>query len=117
EDFQLLLPSNFCDLTPCDPKLLEMEWSLRSAQASDALDECHSHICIRHQEFRHLHGQGANTRTQRTVQAMEKRLVLSHDKYSCARSALVCLSGHLNCVGWDHKLQVLKKSDLRPIGD
>ncbi|KAG1760000.1 hypothetical protein EDD22DRAFT_980836 [Suillus occidentalis] len=121
EDFQLLLPSNFCDLTSCNPKLLEMEWSLRFAQASDALDECHSHIRIRHQLLRfksqHLRGQGANTRAQRTVQAMEKRLVLSHDKYSCACSALVCLSRHLDRVGWDHKLQVLKKSNLRPIGD
>ncbi|KAG1759135.1 hypothetical protein EDD22DRAFT_981161 [Suillus occidentalis] len=121
EDFQLLLPSDFCDLTSCDPKLLEMEWSLRFAQASDALDECRSHIRIRHQllrfKSRHLRGQGANTRAQRTVQAVEKRLVLSHDKYSRARSALVCLSRHLDRVGWDHKLQVLKKSDLRPIGD
>ncbi|KAG1886583.1 hypothetical protein F4604DRAFT_1917395 [Suillus subluteus] len=121
KDFQLLLPSDFCDLTPCDPKLLEMEWSLRFAQASDTLDKCRSHIRIRHQllrfKSRHLRGQGANTRAQRTVQAVEKRLVLSHDKYSRARSALVCLSRHLDRVGWDHKLQVLKKSDLRPIGD
>ncbi|KAG1844382.1 hypothetical protein F4604DRAFT_1596194 [Suillus subluteus] len=121
EDFQLLLPSDFCDLTPCDPKLLEMEWSLRFAQASDTLDECRSHIHIRHQllrfKSRHLRGQGANTRAQRTVQAVEKQLVLSHDKYSRARSALVCLSRHLDRVRWDHKLQVLKKSDLRPIGD
>ncbi|KAG1734228.1 uncharacterized protein EDB91DRAFT_1238442 [Suillus paluster] len=101
EDFQLLFPSDICDFTMCDPKLLQMEWSLHFAQANDALDECRSHICLCHQLL------CANTRVQRTVQAVEKRLVLSHDKYSRARSALVCLSRHLDRVGWDHK----------PIGD
>ncbi|KAG2137098.1 uncharacterized protein EDB93DRAFT_1242270 [Suillus bovinus] len=54
----------------CDPKLLHIEWSLRFAQAHDALDD-----------------------------------------------ALVCLSRHVDHVGWDRGLQPLKKTDLRPIGD
>ncbi|KAG1821349.1 hypothetical protein EV424DRAFT_1511830 [Suillus variegatus] len=120
EDFQLLFPSDICDFATCDLKLLQMEWSLRSAQANDALDECCSHIRLRHQllwfKSRHLCGQSAHTRAHRTIQAVERRLVLSHDKYSHARSALVCLSRHLDRVGWDRKLQVLKKSDLRPSG-
>ncbi|KAG2144545.1 hypothetical protein DEU56DRAFT_883917 [Suillus clintonianus] len=121
EDFQLLFPSNICSYTPCDPKLLHIEWSLRFAQANDALDECRSHIRLRHQllcfKSQHLRGQCANTGARKTVQAVDDRLVLSHDKYLRARSALVCLSRHVDHVGWDHGLQPLKKTDLRPIGD
>ncbi|KAG1889705.1 uncharacterized protein F5891DRAFT_1198476 [Suillus fuscotomentosus] len=38
EDILLLLPSDICNLTMCDTKLLEVEWSLRLAQANDALN-------------------------------------------------------------------------------
>ncbi|KAG1741216.1 hypothetical protein EDD22DRAFT_786755 [Suillus occidentalis] len=121
EDFQLLFPSDICSHAPCDPKLLHIEWSLHFAQANDALDECRSHIRLCHQllhfKSQHLRGQGANTRARKTVQAVDDRLVLSHDKYLRARSALVCLSRHVDHVGWDRSLQPLKKKDLRPIGD
>jgi hypothetical protein len=121
EDFQLLFPSDICSYTLCNPKLLHIEWSLHFVQANDALDECRSHICLHHQllhfKSRHLHGQGTNTRVQMTIQAVNDRLVLSHDKYSRACSALVCLSRHVDHVGWDHSLRPLKKADLRPIGD
>jgi hypothetical protein len=113
EDFQLLFPSDICSHASCDPKLLHIEWSLRFAQANDALDECRSHIRLRHQllhfKSQHLRGQGANTRARKTVQAVDDRLVLSHDKYLRARSALVCLSRHVDHVGWDRGLQPLKK--------
>ncbi|KAG1844478.1 hypothetical protein F4604DRAFT_1884448 [Suillus subluteus] len=113
EDFQLLFPSDICSYAP--------QWSLRFAQANDTLDKCRSHVRLRHQllhfKSRHLHGQGANTRARKTVQAVDDWLVLSHDKYSHARSALVCLSRHIDRVGWDHSLRPLKKADLRPIGD
>jgi hypothetical protein len=113
EDFQLLFPSDVCSQAPCNPKLLHIEWSLHFVQANDALDECRSHICLRHQllhfKSKHLRGQGANTRVRKTVQAVDDQLVLSHDKYLHARSALVCLSRHVDHVRWDHGLQPLKK--------
>ncbi|KAG1854315.1 hypothetical protein C8R48DRAFT_609911, partial [Suillus tomentosus] len=100
EDFQLLFPSDICSYALCDPKLLHIEWSLRFVQANDALDKCQSHIRLRHQLLRfksqHLRGQCANTRAQKTIQAVDERLVLSHDKYLRARSALVCLSRHVD---------------------
>ncbi|KAG2052390.1 hypothetical protein BDR06DRAFT_983220 [Suillus hirtellus] len=106
EDVQLLLPSEICSLVPCDQKLLEAEWSLCMAQAHDALNECHSHICLCRQlmQFKqqHIRGQGANTRAKKTLDAVEDHLIISHAKY-------VSLS--------DHKLQPLKKSHLRPMGD
>ncbi|KAG1741951.1 hypothetical protein EDB19DRAFT_1827882 [Suillus lakei] len=44
KDFQLLLPSEVCDIVPCNKTLLETEWSLHFAQANDALNNCHSQI-------------------------------------------------------------------------
>ncbi|KAG1875913.1 hypothetical protein C8R48DRAFT_745573 [Suillus tomentosus] len=121
EDILLLLPSNICNLTMCDTKLLKVEWSLRLAQANDALNKCHSHICLHHQLLRfkaqHICGQGANTRAQKSIQAVECKLILSHEKYSCAQQALIHLSAHLDHLDWEHKLQPLRKSNLRPMGD
>ncbi|KAG1722596.1 uncharacterized protein EDB91DRAFT_1240203 [Suillus paluster] len=121
EDFQLLFPSDICSYALCDPKLLHIEWSLHFAQANDALDECRSHIHLCHQllhfKGQHLRGQCTNTRVRKTIQAVDDWLVLSHDKYLCAHSALVCLSRHIDHVRWDRGLQPLKKTNLRPIGD
>ncbi|KAG2037090.1 hypothetical protein BDR03DRAFT_934153 [Suillus americanus] len=121
EDIPLFLPSSICNLTTCDAKLLEVEWSLHLAQANDALEECRSHIRLRHQLLRfkaqQIRGQSLNTRAQKTIQAVEDRLILSHKKYSCARRALTHLSRQLDRVGWERKLLPLKKSDLRPMGD
>ncbi|KAG1892824.1 hypothetical protein F4604DRAFT_1913518 [Suillus subluteus] len=120
-DILLLLPSDICNLVMCDTKLLEVEWSLCLAQANDALDECCSHIRLRHQllhfKAQHICGQGANTHAQKSIQAVKCRLILSHEKYSCAQQALICLSTHLLYLGWEHKLQQLRKSDLQPMGD
>lgn len=121
EDFQLLLPSEICDIVPCDKTLLETEWSLRLAQANDALNDCHSQIRLRRQLYQfkvqHLRGQGPNTRARKTLDTVEERLTLSHAKYVSAREALVSLARHLDRIGWEHKLQPLKKAHLRPIGD
>jgi hypothetical protein len=121
EDFQLLLPSEICDVVPCNKTLLETEWSLRFAQATDALTECRSHIRLRRQLYQfkvqHLRGQGPNTRARKSMDAVEERLMLSHAKYARAHEALLSLARHLDRTGWEHKLQPLKKTHLRPIGD
>ncbi|KAG1764616.1 hypothetical protein EDD22DRAFT_951547 [Suillus occidentalis] len=100
EDFQLLLPSEICDVMPCNKTLLETEWSLHFAQATDALTECRP-----------------NTRAHKSMDAVEERLMLSHAKYARAHKALLSLARHLDHTGWEHKLQPLKKTHLRPIGD
>ncbi|KAG1836053.1 hypothetical protein DFJ58DRAFT_735266 [Suillus subalutaceus] len=121
EDLPLLLPSEVCGVVPCDQKMLEMEWSLRYAQANDALNECRTHIRVRRQLYQyktqHVRGQGASTHSQKTLDAIEERLMLSHAKYVSAHKALVSLAHHLNRVGWEQKLQPLKKAHLRPMGD
>ncbi|KAG2144653.1 uncharacterized protein EDB93DRAFT_1241226 [Suillus bovinus] len=121
EDLPLLLPSEVCGVVPCDRKMLEMEWSLRYAQANDALNECRTHIRVRRQLYQyktqHVRGQGASTRSRKTLDAVEERLMLSHAKYVSAHKALVSLARHLNRVGWEQKLQPLKKAHLRPMGD
>ncbi|KAG1897935.1 uncharacterized protein F5891DRAFT_1129642 [Suillus fuscotomentosus] len=103
EDFQLLLPSELCNI------------------ANDALNECRSHIRVRHQLYQyktqHVRGQGASTRAWKTLDAVEEHLMLSHAKYVSAHNALVSLSCHMDCAGWEQKLQPLKKAHLRPMGD
>ncbi|KAF8837241.1 hypothetical protein BDN67DRAFT_909623 [Paxillus ammoniavirescens] len=112
----LLLPSDICDHTPCNKKLLEVEWSLCYTQANDALNECHTHIRLRQQllqfKTQHVHGQGPSTHAQKTIQAVEDRLVLSYSKYVHAHKALCVLAKHLDHVGWECKFQLLKKLHL-----
>ncbi|KAG2096118.1 uncharacterized protein F5147DRAFT_584181 [Suillus discolor] len=121
EYFPLLLPSEICEHSTCDPKLLDIEWSLCHAQANDALDECRSNIRLRHQliQFKgqHIRGQGATTRARQTIQTVENRLILSHAKYTHAHWALTALSHRFSCPGWDINFQLLKKAHLRPMGD
>ncbi|KAG2058703.1 hypothetical protein BDR06DRAFT_980165 [Suillus hirtellus] len=121
EDFQLLLPSEICNVVPCNKTLLETEWSLHFAQATDALNECRSHIRLRYQLYQfkvqHLRKQGPNTCARKTMDAVEECLMLSHAKYASAHEALLSLAPHLEQIGWEHKLQPLKKMHLRPIRD
>ncbi|KAG2062671.1 hypothetical protein BDR04DRAFT_972757, partial [Suillus decipiens] len=121
KDIPLFLPSSICNLTMCNAKLLKVEWSLRLMQANDALEECCSHIHLHHQllhfKAQQICRQSLNTRAQKTIQAVEDRLILSHEKYCCARQALTHLSRQLDHVGWEHKLQPLRKSDLQQMGD
>jgi hypothetical protein len=106
---------------PCNKILLETEWSLCFAQANNALNNCRSQIRLCHQLYQfkvqHLHGQGPNTHACKTLDMVKERLTLSHAKYASACEALVSLAHHLDRIGWEHKLQPLKKAHLRPIGD
>ncbi|KAG1737598.1 hypothetical protein EDD22DRAFT_852172 [Suillus occidentalis] len=86
EDFQLLLPSEICDI-------------------------------LYQFKVQHLHSQGPNTHARKTLDTVEEHLTLSHAKYASTREALVSLACHLDRIGWEHKLQPLKKAHLRPIGD
>ena len=101
--------------------MLEIEWALRYAQASDALNECRHHIRLRAQLLKfkdhNLRGQGANMRAQCTVQAVQDCLSLSHLKYNRAHAALTSLAPKLEKLGWQDKLQPLKTIDLRAMGD
>ncbi|KAG2117124.1 uncharacterized protein F5147DRAFT_768503 [Suillus discolor] len=107
EDFSLLFPSDICNLT--------------YAQANDALNECRSHIRLQTQLLRfkaqNIRGQGANTRARKTIDTVEEHLAMSHMKYCCAHKVLVTLSAHVDRTGWQQSFQLLKKSDLRPMGD
>ncbi|KAG2152984.1 uncharacterized protein EDB93DRAFT_1239811 [Suillus bovinus] len=108
KDIPLFLPSSICNLTTCNAKLLEVEWSLCLAQANDVLEECRSHIRLCHQllhfKAQQIRRQSLNTRAQKTIQVVEDRLILSHEK-------------QLDHVGWECKFLPLRKSDLRPMGD
>ncbi|KAG1855591.1 hypothetical protein F4604DRAFT_1883229 [Suillus subluteus] len=114
-------PEQAPEETPKPASLLELEWSLRYAQANNALNECHSHIRLQtqllHFKAQNIHGQGANTRACKTVDTVEDHLAMSHAKYCHTHKALLALSTHIDHIGWQQSFQPLKKSDLRPMGD
>lgn len=120
-DICLYLLSDICDLVPCYPKILEIEWNLHIAEADDVLNECWHHIRIRAQLLKfkdhNLRSQGANMQAHQSVHSIEDHLSLSHAKYSHARTALVKLGNKLRKVGWEHKFQMLRVTDLHPIDD
>ncbi|KAG2111490.1 hypothetical protein DEU56DRAFT_919993 [Suillus clintonianus] len=105
EDIPLFLPSSICNLTTCDTKLLEVEWSLRLAQANDALEG----MPLSHPSPPPASTlQGTNKFAdkvltlvpKRPFQAVEDRLILSHEKY---------LAGST--------IAAIEESDLRQWGD
>ncbi|KAG1794534.1 uncharacterized protein HD556DRAFT_1431905 [Suillus plorans] len=117
----LYLPSAIDAPLHCDQRLLEHEWELRHAQAHDALNEIHSHLCLRSHMYKfkdkNLRGQAASTRAQNLIARVEAKKDAGVDKYRCARRALESLSGRLDKVGWGETLRPLRNEDVRPMGD
>lgn len=81
EDFILLLPSQLNATTPCDLLLCQIEWRLRHAQAGDALNDVHQHICL-HTHLNtfktlHIRGQQASTHAHNALDLVEvKNLIV-----------------------------------------
>ncbi|KAG1825473.1 uncharacterized protein BJ212DRAFT_1443612 [Suillus subaureus] len=110
----LYLPPSIDAHLHCDQWLLQHEWDLQHAQAHDALNEIHSHLCLCSHMYKfkdkNLHGQNLIT-------CIEARKDTGVKKYKCACQALESLSGHLDKVGWEVSLQSLRSKDVRPMGD
>ncbi|KAG1893780.1 uncharacterized protein F5891DRAFT_1131166 [Suillus fuscotomentosus] len=113
ETIKLWLPSQIGKTAPCDTCLQTIEWKLRYAQAHDALCSLHSNLhaqtAILKYKDHNLHGQGANTRAQNTLKAVEARLEAAASMYEHAHKALV--------TGWHSSLQPLNRADIRSMTD
>ncbi|KAF8883132.1 hypothetical protein BD779DRAFT_1444238, partial [Infundibulicybe gibba] len=92
---QLYLPSSAPPRSGCDPRLQKLEWQLRRAQASDALDELRNSLRLRSYLYidkdRFQRGQRANTRARSIIQRAEKKVALAAKIYSTTRTALLAL--------------------------
>lgn len=121
QDICLWMPSTLSRRVPCDTKLEETEWKLRTGQAHDALNELRQGLRSRSYMLRFkdrfLRGQGANTRARNSLKAVDAKISASAAKYRAAHSALLALSSLLRKVGWKNTLRPLEAHDIRPMTD
>lgn len=120
-DLPLHLPSSLPARIPCAQKLHLYEFRLREAQAHEALEELRQHLRLRTHMYkykdRHVVGQRANTRSQTSINRMQKKVDASAAKYGIARHALTMLSRHFEGNEWSTRLLPLTREDIRPLMD
>lgn len=121
EDILLYLPSAIPSTIQFDLRLCEIEWSLRHAQANEALDDLCDSLRLRSYLYidkdRFQRGQYANTRSRSMIHRVEVRVAAAVTKYRTARLALNMLGARLGKVGWALAFPVLKDSDIRGLSD
>ena len=100
-----------------NPKLQDIEWRLRHAQAHDALNDLRRHLrlCSHIYQYkdRFVRGQRENTRARSTIALAQEKVDADAKRYRRARAALVALSPSLGRTGWEAILQVLADDDVR----
>ncbi|KAG6893680.1 hypothetical protein C0992_009091, partial [Termitomyces sp. T32_za158] len=118
-DVKLYLPSAMLGKAYCDPKLQEIEWRLRYAQAHETLYEIRRAILTRSQMYKSkdalVRGQRMHTRSLALLQTVSDRITHGMAKYNEIRAALVVLGSALKKTGWKNILQELTDADLTGI--
>lgn len=113
----LMLPSRAIHLINCDTKLIEYEWNLRMAQASDILHELQRLLLIRRQLYRskeqYGHGQRHHTRSVNLIKNVQEKVDQTVEKYRATRENLVTLASYLTKAGWDDIIRPLNDEDIR----
>ncbi len=113
----LHLLSSLVPSISCDSRLLIIEWKLRSAQASDALDDLCEALCIRAylliDKQRFQRGQIANTCSNNTIARSQTKVQSAAARYRAARLTFCALSRRLHVDDeWKTKLPELKDQDI-----
>ncbi|TFK59939.1 hypothetical protein BDN72DRAFT_780066 [Pluteus cervinus] len=118
-EMSLFLPSSIPPPYLCNPRLQDVEWFLRSAQAHTALDELRRAIRLRSYLYidkdRFARGQHANTRAQSTIQRTESKVKVATAKYRAARVAISSLAKFYTTSTWEKDFPELKDKDVRPL--
>ncbi|KAG1720793.1 uncharacterized protein EDB91DRAFT_1256828 [Suillus paluster] len=123
EAIKLWLPSQISRTVACDARLQDIEWKLRYAQAHDALHSLRSNLraqsAILKYKDRNLRGQGANTRAQNMLKAVEARIEAAASTYKHAHKSLVVLAPQVNQTqsGWHLSLRPLDRADIHSMTD
>jgi hypothetical protein len=117
-DIPLYLPSEVVNKLPCDRTLLEFEWSLREAEALDALSDLRQHLLCRshlwYDRAKNVRGQREGMRSWATLDTLKRRVDTDAAHYRAARKALLALSGHLDKgESWKLKFQELHEDDMK----
>ncbi|TFK60998.1 hypothetical protein BDN72DRAFT_778739, partial [Pluteus cervinus] len=118
-DLPLNLPSSLPPSIPCDPRLQDLEWRLRSAQAYTALDELRRSLRLRAYLYidkdKYSRGQAQNTRSNTLIQNASTKVTAATAKYRAARSALASLSNYYSESSWAKEFPVLADADVRSL--
>ncbi|KAK7017285.1 hypothetical protein R3P38DRAFT_3320598 [Favolaschia claudopus] len=97
--------------------VLEMEYRLRVAQASESLHEVRRQLLVRTHLYKlkdkHKRGVRANTRSADKIAALNEQIKRAAATYRVAREALVVLGLVLKQNDWEWTLQELKEEDVR----
>ncbi|TFK60590.1 hypothetical protein BDN72DRAFT_779220, partial [Pluteus cervinus] len=118
-EMPLFLPSSLPALFPCDLRLQDVEWRLRSAQGHGALDELRrglrlrSYLYIDKDQF--SRGQHQNTRSRTHIQQAEFKVKAAVVKYRAAHSAIAILAPRIGEPDWHVEFPVLKDDDVCPL--
>ena len=116
EDIPLFLPSQINSRAPCPRPLNIIEFRLREGQAHDTLNDLcqglRSHAYMLKFKDRFLHGQGANTRAQNCLKALDTKINAAATRYRVAYHALSALGLLLGQVGWKGQLRLLADDDI-----
>ncbi|KAF9462998.1 hypothetical protein BDZ94DRAFT_1259836 [Collybia nuda] len=119
EKTPLFLPSSMKPQIPCDPRLREIEWTLRKSQANDALDDLREGLRLRAYLYidkdRFQRGQFHNTRSRGIIHRVQVKIDAAATRYRVARNTLYSLAGVLNIVGWDVEFPPLLDRDIKQL--
>ncbi|TFK60098.1 hypothetical protein BDN72DRAFT_779845 [Pluteus cervinus] len=118
-DLPLNLPSSLSLSLPCDPRLQDLEWRLRAAQAYTALDELRRSLRLRAYLYidkdKYSRGQAQNTRSNTLIQGSSAKVSFAAAKYRIARLAIAALSNNYSDTTWEREFPVLADTDIRSL--
>lgn len=121
QEIPLWLPSQIKSQVSCDPRLAEIEWKLRFAQAHEALETVRHNLQMRAHLYkfkdRFVRGQAANTRSRTAISNVQTRIDAAADEYRAAHLALTALALPLKKVAWNTHLLPLNNADIRHMSD
>ncbi len=90
QELELYLPSSIADRVTCDKQLLNVEFTLRFAQAEMTLNDPSSQIILRGRliksKERHSSGQHQLTHSCKLISCIQDRIQVSADRYRSIRA-------------------------------
>ena len=115
-EMDLMLPSKIIHRISCDTKLVEHEWKLRVAQASDILHELQRLLLVRRQLYKSKEqygtGQRHHTRSVGLIKSIQEKVDWAVERYRATRGYLITLGKYLTKVGWEDNLRPLLDEDI-----
>ncbi|TFK58315.1 hypothetical protein BDN72DRAFT_782249 [Pluteus cervinus] len=115
----LFLPSSIPHSTPCDARLQDAEWRLRSAQAHTALDELRRTLRLRAYLYidkdKSSRGQHQNTRSHSHIHRTQTKVDAAVAKYRAARASIASLASLYTGSDWKNEFPILKDEDIRSL--